>query len=61
MLIHMLRTVDQEGYYTCLLGTKTDMTFSLTKGRGLTVDEKGYALSGGTPSLLFNGYERNFL
>jgi hypothetical protein len=37
------------------------MTFSLTKGRGLTVDEKGYALSGGTPKLLFNGYERIFL
>jgi hypothetical protein len=32
-----------------------------TKGRGLTLDEKGYALSGGTPRLLFGGYEKNFL
>jgi len=61
MLIHMLRAVEQKGYFTCLLWTKTGMIFSLTKGRGLTLDEKGYALSGGTPNLLFNGYERIFL
>jgi hypothetical protein len=33
MLIHMLRTVDQQGYYTCWTWTKTDVTFFLMKGR----------------------------
>jgi len=37
------------------------MTFSLKEGRGLTVEEKGYTLSGGTPNFLFKGYERIFL
>jgi len=31
------------------------------ESRGLTVDEKVYALFGGTPRFLFNGYERIFL
>jgi hypothetical protein len=32
--------VDPKGYYTCLLWTKTDMTFSLTKGRGFNRGRK---------------------
>jgi hypothetical protein len=60
MLIYMLRAVEQ-GYYTCYLWTKTDMSFSLANGRRLTGNEKGYALSGGTLSLLCNGYKRIFL
>jgi len=37
------------------------MTFSLREGRGLTVDEKRFALSVGAPNFLFYGYERIFL
>jgi len=40
MLIHMWRTVDPKGYYTCMLWTKTDMTFSLTKDRGFNRGRK---------------------
>jgi hypothetical protein len=43
MPIHKLRAVDQKGSYTCLLWTKTNMASLLTKGRGLSVDENGYA------------------
>jgi len=39
MLIHKLRTVDEQGYYTRRSWTKTDMTFFLMNGRQLTANK----------------------